>query len=171
MQAGSLATAGLLGVSFLMLVACEEGTGVGEKNFQKQYALARGALEEGRYAAAAETYAALIPRAGPLAPRLKLEYAHTKLRAGHYEAASEQAAALANAETGAARSAALAVHGTAEHEMARASLDDGDRVKAKGHLQAAEKSLGEMLRQNPELDPLGAMAGRHDSVKARLTSL
>src|SRR6056297_488358 len=104
MQAGSLATAGLLGVSFLMLVACEEGTGVGEKNFQKQYALARGALEEGRYATAAETYAALIPRAGPLAPRLKLEYAHTKLRAGHYEAASEQAAALANAETGAARS-------------------------------------------------------------------
>jgi HEPN domain-containing protein len=171
MQAGSLAKAGLLGVSFLVLVACEEGSGVGEKNFQKQYSIAREALESGRYATAAETYAALIPRAGPLAPRLKLEYAHTKLRAGHYDAASEQAVALANSETGVARSAALAVHGTAEHEMARASLDNGDRAKAKVHLQAAEKSLSEMLRQNPELDPLGAMAGRHQSIKARLQSL
>lgn len=171
MQAGSLARAGLLGVFFIALVACEEGTGVGEKNFQKQYATARKALEEGRYAQASETYTALIPRAGPLAPRLKLEFAHTRLRAGHYDAASQQAKALAGTTTGAARSAALAVLGTAEHEMARAALDSGDRAKGKTHLQAAQAALGEMLRENPELDPLGAMAGRQASIKANLKSL
>lgn len=172
MTARSLATAGLFGVSLLWLSACDEGTGIGEKNFQRQYAIARDALERGRYTQASQAYARLIPSAGPLAPRLKLEYAHTQLRAGHYDKASQLARALADSQDkGALRSAALAVHGTAEHELGTAALIAGDRTAGKQHLQAAGTSLDEMLKANPDMDPLGAMAGRKVSIDMRLKSL
>ena len=171
MQAGPLATAGLLGVALFALAACDEGTGVGEKNFQKQYAIARDALERGRYSRASEMYAELIPRAGPLAPRLRLEYAHTQLRAGHYDKASAQAASLAQTQDKALRSAALAVHGTAEHELGALALQNGDRASGKRHLLAATSSLGEMLANHPDMDPMGAMAGRKASIDVRLKAL
>jgi len=171
MQARSLATAGLLGFSLLVLSACDEGTGIGEKNFQKQYGIARDALERGRYAQASQAYAVLIPRAGPLAPRMRLEYAHTQLRAGDYDKASAQARALAQTDDKTLRSAALAVHGTAEHELGVAALSAGDRAAGKRHLLAAQASLGEMLKAHPGMDPMGAMAGRQASINVRLKSL
>lgn len=167
----ALAKASLLGISFLLLTACDEGTGTGEKNFQRQYAVARDALERGRYSQASQAYAQLIPQAGPLAPRMKLEYAHTQLRAGHYDKASAQAGALAQNQKGTLRSAALAVYGTAEHELGVAALTAGDHAAGKRHLLAANSSLGEMLKANPDMDPLGAMAGRQASITVRLKSL
>ena len=64
----SLAQAGVFGLFCVVLMGCDEGTGIGEKNFQKQYAIARDALERGRYQQASQAYAELIPKAGPLAP-------------------------------------------------------------------------------------------------------
>lgn len=171
MQAGLLAKAGALGLSVLVLGGCEEGNGVGEKNFQKQYAIAREALEQGRYNRASQTYAQLIPLAGPLAPRLRLELAHTQLRAGKYAEASAQSGALAQSLQDTARSAALAVRGTAEHELGLAALASGDRAAGKQHLLAAKTALDEMLANDPGLDPLGAMAGRQASIKVRLAAL
>ena len=167
----SLAQAGVFGLFCVVLVGCDEGTGIGEKNFQKQYAIARDALERGRYQQASQAYAQLIPKAGPLAPRMKLEYAHTQLRAGKYDKASAQAKALAGTDDGALRSAALAVHGTAEHELGVEALQNGDRVAGKRHLLAAKASLGEMLKNHPDMDPLGAMVGREASISVRLQAL
>lgn len=171
MQVKPLATAGLLGFSLFILSACDEGTGIGEKNFQRQYAIARDALERGRYSQASQAYAQLIPQAGPLAPRMRLEYAHTQLRAGKYAEASSQAGALAKSQDKALRSAALAVHGTAEHELGVAALSAGDHTAGKRHLQAAKSSLAQMLKNHPDMDPLGAMAGRKASIDVRLKSL
>lgn len=171
MTARSLAAAGLFGAALLLLGGCDEGTGIGEKNFQKHYAIARDALERGRYAQASEAYARLIPRAGPLAPRIRLEYAHTQLRAGHYDKASQLAKALAQSDDTTLRSAALAVYGTAEHELGAAALQASDRAAGKRHLAAAQSALGEMLAAHPEMDPLGAMAGRKASIDIRLKSL
>lgn len=171
MQAGPLATAGLLGFALFALVACDEGTGVGEKNFQRQYSIARDALERGRYTQASQAYAELIPRAGPLAPRLKLEYAHTQLRAGKYAAASSTSRALAQTDDKELRAAALAVHGTAEHELGAEALQNGDRAAGKRHLQAARSALAETLANSPGMDPMGALAGREASIKVRLKSL
>lgn len=171
MQVPPLKRAAFAGLLCIALVACEEGTGTGEKNFQKQYAIARDALERGRYAKASETYAALIPRAGPLAPRLTLEYAHTQLRMGKYAEASKRAGSLAQNQTGALRSAALAVQGTAEHELGAEALSNGDTAAGKRHLQTARKALGEMLKADPGMDPMGAMAGRKASIDVRLKSL
>ncbi|WP_157705193.1 tetratricopeptide repeat protein [Roseovarius faecimaris] len=171
MTARSLARAGLVGLCLAALVSCDEGTGIGEKNFQKQYGIARDALERGRYTQAAQAYAQLIPKAGPLAPRLKLEYAHTQLRAGHYDKASQLAQALAQSDDKTLRSAALAVYGTAEHELGAAALQNGDQTTGKRHLKAAQSALGEMLKAHPEMDPLGAMAGRKASIDVRLKSL
>ena len=169
MQAGSRARAGLAGLSLLLLAGC--GEGVGEKGFQKQYAVARDALERGLYVRASEVYSELIPKAGPLAPRLKLEYAHTLLRAGHFHKASAHAEALAHAQHDTARSAALAVHGTAEHELGLAALAAGNDAAGKQHFQSAHTSLSELLAEDPQLDPLGAMKGRRDSINKRLKTL
>lgn len=171
MTTASLAKAGAIGLFCVLLTGCDEGPGIGEKNFQKQYAVARDALERGRYSQASQAYLQLIPRAGPLAPRMKLEYAHTQLRAGHYDKASAQAAALAKTDDGPLRSAALAVHGTAEHELGVAALQEGDRVAGKRHLLAAKAALGEMLKNHPDMDPLGAMAGREAAISVRLQAL
>ena len=171
MRTGHLAKAGLFGISLLLLASCDEGTGIGEKNFQRQYAIARDALERGRYAQASEAYAQLIPKAGPLAPRMKLEYAHTQLRAGHYDKASQLALSLSKSDDTSLKSAALAVYGTAEHELGVAALQQGDRTAGRRHLSAAQSALGTMLKAHPDMDPLGAMAGRKASVDVRLKAL
>lgn len=165
---------GCLGIAIAVLTSCSDygvGGGTGAWSFQRQYAIARDALERGKYDRAGRTYAEMIPRAGPLAPRLRLEYAHTLLRAGDFAQASAQAGGLVRGLDGTARSAALAVQGTAEHELGLAAIAAGDRAAARTHLLAAQTALGAMLEADPDLDPLGAMAGRHASIAARLRSL
>ncbi|MEQ9241949.1 hypothetical protein [Roseovarius indicus] len=170
MQAKSVAKAASFGLVFV-LGSCADGSGIGQKGFQNQYAVARDALERGFYVRATENYAELIPKSGPLAPRLKLEYSHALLRAGKFSDASAHSGALAQSLQGTARSAALSVHGTAEHELGLAAMAAGDRAAGKQHFLKASSALGEMLANDPQLDPLAAMAGRKSSIDTALKSL
>ena len=47
----------------------------------------------------------------------------------------------------------------------------GDTKTGKTYLEQAEAALTEVLRTNPELDPLGSMAGRKKSIQSRLNGL
>ena len=155
------------------LASCDETqTGFGaDQSFRKHYMSARTALEEGNYARASRAYKRLIPQAGAFAPRLRLELSHSLLRAGDYADAAAEARALAAAQEGTARRAALAVLGTAEHEMALAARAAGDPDATRRHLKAADAAIAEVLKHDPELDPLGALAGRQASIKVQLKSL
>lgn len=158
----------------LALAACTGGAGIGapgSKGFRADYTVARAALEAGRYDRANRAYAALLPQAGPLAPRIRLEYAHSLLRGGDFTAAARQSRALADSQQGRARAAALSVHGTALHEIGLAAIQSGDSAGGAAHLRDARAALAEVLTQHPDLDPLGALAGRKASIEARLKLL
>jgi len=151
------------------LAGCEAGA-IGEgADFQRKYSGARKALEEGNYDLAARNYAALIPSSGPLAPRLRLEYAHALLRAGRNDEAAQVAGKLATELQGGNRGAALAVEGTALHESALADMQagrSGAEVNAK--LRRADAALAEMLSLDASLDPLGAMQSRRAEIARSL---
>lgn len=170
MQVISLAKIGLMTCGVLVLGSCGEGTGLGS-GFQSKYSVARNALESGDYARAKRSYQKLIAEAGPLVPRLQLEYAHTELRAGSYAQAAQVAADLARSQTGEARAAALAVQGTAQHELGLSLLAEGKTDQGKAQLMQARDALAEVLKASTDLDPLGSMAGRHASIKASLQKL
>lgn len=170
MQVFPLARAGLTGLALLFVASCE-GIGVGHSNFQVKYAVARDALENGNYEAAKRHYMKLVTEAGPLAHRLQLEYAHAELRSGDFGRAAAISSSLANSQTGDARSAALAVYGTAQHELGLELLSQGQKSAAKTHLTSAQKALSEVLKSNPEMDPIGSLDSRVSSIQARLKSL
>jgi len=144
---------------------------IGSAGFQEQYLVARNALEGGNYAVSGRTYARLVPEAGPLTPRIKIEYAHSHLRAGAYAAAVAEAAPVARSARGDARSAALAVQGTALHELANQTLAAGDSAAAERHLTDARTALAEVLQNHPAFDPLGALAGRVAQIDVQLSRL
>lgn len=171
MQAGRTARAGFLGVALFALIGCEEGAPFGHQTFRAQYAVAREALESGQYEKASRGYVRLMEEAGPFAPRLRLEYAHTLLRKGDYAGAAQQAGALVQSQRGAARAAALAVKATAEHELALKALEGGDRAGAKRLLASADSGMEEVLKAHPELDPIGSLAARRASIKVRKAAL
>jgi thioredoxin-like negative regulator of GroEL len=156
----------LLGLSALALAACEPGAIGKDTDFQRNYDRARTALEQGNYELAARNYAALIPAAGPHAPRMRLEYAHALLRAGRHDEAAAVAGALARDQKGSNRAAALAVAGTALHESALADMRAGRPAPDK--LRRADAALAEMLQIDPSLDPLGAMQSRRDEIAGSL---
>lgn len=152
-----------------VLAGCEAGA-IGEgAEFQRKYAGARKALEEGNYDLAARNYAALIPSAGPLAPRLRLEYAHALLRAGRNDEAAKVAGDLAAGQQGSNRAAALAVAGTALHESALADMQAGRAgAEVTAKLRRADAALAEMLSLDAALDPLGAMESRRAEIARSL---
>lgn len=156
----------LLGLGIAALAACEPGAISEGAEFQRKYASARKALEEGNYDLAARNYAALIPSSGPLGPRLRLEYAHALLRADRFDEAANVAGDLARGQSGSNRAAALAVEGTALHESALADIRAGRPAADK--LRRADAVLAEMLRLDPSLDPLGAMQSRRDEIAGSL---
>jgi len=159
----------ILSVVTAGLASCEAGAISEGADFQRKYSGARKALEEGNYDLAARNYAALIPSAGPLAPRLRLEYAHALLRAGRNDEAAQVAGDLAAAQQGTNRAAALAVAGTALHESALADMQagrSGAEVDAK--LRRADAALAEMLSLDAALDPLGAMQSRRSEIARAL---
>ncbi len=155
------------------LASCDESaaTAPSGKGFKTQYLAARAALESGNYAKANRSYARLLPTAGPLTARIRLEYAHSLLRGGDLKAAEEQAALLVGSQSGVARGAALAVQGTALHELALASLSRGEAELGKAQLSAAKTAIDDVLKNHPTLDPLGALAGRQASIAVRLKAL
>lgn len=163
---------GLLGMVALGVIACEPGVEFGNLGFKSSYSVARDALEDGRYSVANRHYVQLLKSAGPHTPRIRLEYAHSLLREGQFEAASGQAQALASSQTGAARGAALAVFGASEHERALADIDLGvsrDRVVLR--LKSAQTAINEVLEKSPEMDPLGGLSSRAKSIEATLKTL
>ncbi len=163
---------GVLALVTLALASCEEGPALsGDSSFRNQYVVARDALEAGKYDRASRVYARLLTRAGPLEPRIRLEYAHALLRGGNNAAAAREGRQLAQTQTGTARNAALSVVGTAEHELGLAAIQSGDAVTGKRFLQQAEAAIAEVLKSDPELDPLGALAGRRASIQVRLKAL
>lgn len=159
--------------TFIMsLAACEPGTVSEGADFQRNYSSARKALEQGNYDSAIRSYAALIQNAGPLEPRLRLEYAHALLRAGRYDEAVQIANGLAASTKGSDRAAALAVSGTSLHESALADLSAGrGGPNAIAKLRAADAALKEMLTLDDGLDPLGAMASRRTDIARDLKRL
>lgn len=170
MQVFPIARAGITGLALIFIVGCE-GIGVGHSDFQVKYAVARDALENGNYESAKRHYTKLLQDAGPLSYRLQLEYAHAELRSGNYGQAAALASSLANAQVGDARSAALAVYGTAQHELGLELLGQGQTSAGKTHLVSAQKALSEVVKTSPEMDPIGSLEGRVASIQARLKSL
>lgn len=172
MRAVSFKIIGFLCATAPFLAGCIDGTGAGrESGFKAQYTAARSALEDGKYDRANRLYPQLMKQAGPLTPRIRLEYAHSLLRAGDHAAAAQQAGILANSQTGQARAAALSVQGTALHELGIAALQNGNAPAAKTHLTQAEAAMAEVLKSHPDLDPLGALAGRLASLRVRLKAI
>jgi hypothetical protein len=162
----------ILGGIIFILAACEPGVVSKGAGFQRNYVVSRKALEAGDYEAAIKGYGAMIQTAGPLAPRLRLEYAHALLRANRYDEAARISGALAQGLKGSDRAAALAVRGTAEHEMALAAMANGDYgPQTKKRLISARAALTEMLKTDAELDPLGAMASRHRDIASELATV
>ena len=159
-----------LGAVVFALLGCDAQLGGQGMGFAARYDAARGALESGDYTKAASKYEALLANAGPLSARLRLEYAHSLLRAGKHEAARAEAASVARATKGTARNAALAVQGTADHEHAL-SLLKSPATKAQGRakLKSAQTALSTVLEEDPELDPVGGLASRLRAIEARLS--
>lgn len=170
MQAFSLPKATLAGLALLALGSCGEDMTTGG-SFQAQYAVARNALEAGNYEKAKRGYAKLMQQAGPLQPRLQLEYAHSELRSGNFAEAARLSGDLARQSKGAERGAALSVLGTAQHELGIDLLQKGETESGRQLLKAALSSLSEVVKDHPNLDPLGSMAGRKASIESRLKTL
>lgn len=160
------AVAALAFGALFVLAGCETAPSSG-RGFEAEYNTARKALETGRYAEANRRYAALVPKSGPLQARVRLEYAHSLLRSGDHARAAATAEALATSEPR-ARGAALAVVGAARHELGLAALTKGDSKAGKDELQKARDAMREVLKDHPDLDPLGALAGRSASIDVRL---
>ena len=154
----------------LPLAACDTAPG-NVNGFRKNYFTARSALEEGRYSQASRQYQQLMASAGPFLPRIQLEYAHSLLRAGDYNGAARAGEQMASRESGAGSAAALAVAATARHELGLAALAEGQTGAGRAHLQKAQTAMNQVLATHPELDPLGALAGRRASIEVRLQTL
>ncbi len=164
-------------IAAMLLASCQgsgsnSGTSVSRAGFKNNYMVARAALEGGDYAKASRQYASLLRKAGPLEARLRLEYAHALLRDGKYRKASDEAKRVALALQGPGRSAALAVQGTADQEIARAAIARGrGGANAADRLISARAAFDEMLANHPELDPLGAMAQRRAVIDQELAAI
>ncbi len=164
----------LMGAIATLLASCqtEVGGGAAGAGFKTKYFAARGALEQGHYDKAARGYKSLIAISGPFEPRIRLEYAHSLLRAQKFEEAAHHARSLAAGQSGVARAAALAVQATAEHELALAEISrggsDGRQIAL---LKSAKSAMDEVLKSHPDLDPLGGLAQRRNSVTQLLSSL
>ncbi len=172
MRAQSSVAWGILGAVVLLLGACQDFQPGSRSGFKNKYQVARQALEAGHYARAIRNYQSLLQEAGPFAPRIRLEYAHALLRDNRYLEASREAAIVARSETGDARLAALAVQGTAEHELARAAIAAGQRDDAvRARLTSAKNALAAVLKKAKVFDPLGALARRHREIQSELKTL
>ncbi|SFE40993.1 outer membrane protein assembly factor BamD [Roseivivax sediminis] len=163
--------AGALGAVAFGLASCAGAPTGGSGEFRKGYTAARTALEAGRYDSAERGYMKLVPEAGALTPRIRLEYAHTLLRAEDYARARSEAQRLVVALDGQNRLAALAVQATAEHELGLVAMTAGDRDAARTLMTSARTGMTEVLANAPDLDPAGALAGRNTSLGVQLERL
>jgi len=168
-RASSLAVAV---VGLLVVAACTEAVVARGGSFKTQYLAARSALEAGKYDRAIAGYQALLQDAGVMEPRVRLEYSHSLLRTDRYLEASQQARIVSQSNDVSTRLAALAVAGTAEHELALGALARGERGAAvKAQLTSAAAAFDLVLKQASVFDPLGVLAERRSGIAASLKSL
>ncbi len=161
-----------LGAVVLFTAACAVEPSSKGKTFKGRYLVARDALESGSYKTAISGYKTMIPEAGPLEARLRLEYAHSLLRSDKFIEAGREARLVAANQQGDGRLAALAVQGTADHEAAKAALAAGQNDTAtKARLAAAASALDAVLEQDKTFDPLGTLAVRRAEIKKTLAGL
>ena len=161
---------GLLAMAWLV-TSCEPAGTLPGGGRQNDYLVARQALETGNYELAIARYERLLSQVPPgeTAGRLRLEYAHSLLRGGNYEAAINVATALIEQHDGSLRASAQAVRGTARHQLARARIAAGDSgEETRKLLQAAQADLSAFLKTHPDLDAAGAMAQRARLITADL---
>ena len=148
----------------LLLSACDGGSS-SSSGFERQYVVSRDALEAGHFDKATRGYEKMLDNPGRYEPRLRLEYAHALLRSNQFEEAATQARQLAQSQSGVMRSAALAVQGTAEHELGMSQNDaTGD-----AYLRSARAALSEALASNPEIDRIGTLNARKTALDKRLS--
>lgn len=161
-----------LGAVVLFTAACAVEPSSKGKNFKGRYLVARDALETGSYKKAISSYKTMMPEAGPLEARLRLEYAHSLLRSDQFIEAGREARLVAANQQGAGRLAALAVQGTADHEAALAALAAGQNDSVtKARLAAAGSALDEVLKDRQTFDPLGTLTQRRAAIKTTLAGL
>lgn len=140
--------------------------------FKDSYGVARSALEGGKIAKAERSYKDLILQSGPLEGRIRLEYAHVLLRAGKFADASGEARVAVSLLEAEGKSAALAVQATADQELARLALASGQGGgDVRQRLISARDGFDTVLKEHPQLDPLGALALRRKTVEAELEAL
>lgn len=171
MQVFTCLRAGFAGLSILALVSCDEGASFGQGTFEARYSGARDALEKGKFDQASKAYSRLLPVSGALAPRIRLELAHSYLRGGKFAEAASEARGLTTTQKGTARAAALTVQATADHELALKALAKGDVATGKQLLRQADQAMAEILKSHPGMDPVGTLAGRRASIAVRLKAL
>jgi hypothetical protein len=165
-----------LGVLVLFTAACVDQPASKARDaksgaFKNSYLSARTALEDGDYKKAIRGYQSLLVKAGPLEDRIRLEYAHSLLRANRFVDAAREARLISAHQQGDGRLAALAVQGTADHEVAIVALAKGQRDAAtKARLAAAKSALDEVLKKSNDFDPLGTLAQRRNSITATLAT-
>jgi tetratricopeptide (TPR) repeat protein len=162
-------------VLVLAVAGCQTGAptpSVNRIGFKANYLVARAALEKGQYTKAERSYASLLKTAGPLESRLRLEYAHTLLRSGKFEKASDEARVVASQLDGRGRAAALAVQATADQEIARNAINKGTvTTDAVQRLVAAKQAFDEVLAGYPDLDPLGGLALRRKTIDIEMSTI
>lgn len=166
-----------LALAVLFTASCEPGAGSGPSlnsraGFKANYLIARVALEGGQYTKASRQYAGLLKSAGPLEARIRLEFAHALLREGKFMKASDEARVVASKLTGRGRSAALAVQATADQEIGRAAINRSEMTAdAVQRLVSARDAFDEVLKNHPDLDPLGGLKSRRSALNVELSTI
>lgn len=177
MSLTALSRPAVLAIAVLTLAACQPGAGPGagvvnRVGFKANYLVARAALEKGQYPKASRQYASLLGKAGPLEPRIRLEYAHSLLREGKFDKASDEARVVASQLDGRGRSAALAVQATADQEIGRAAINRSEMTaEAIQRLVSARDAFDEVLAKHPDLDPLGGLKLRRKTLDVELSTI
>lgn len=169
MQSRRAPRAAVMAAMALFLMSCEPaGTVVGGDRAD-DYMVARQALETGNYSLAISRYERLLGQAGDAAGRLQLEYAHSLLRGARYEDAITVATALIDTQSGSLQGSALAVRGTAQHQIVRVKLASGENgPEQRARLLAAQSDLTSFVRNHAKLDAASAMKARLEMIAADL---
>ncbi|MEL6434873.1 MAG: hypothetical protein AAFQ28_13835 [Pseudomonadota bacterium] len=172
MQSRRAPRAAVFSAMAFFVMSCEPAGTIVEGGRADDYAVARQALETGNYPLAIVRYERLLDQAGDAAGRLNLEYAHSLLRAGRYEDAITVSSALIETQGGSLKGSALAVRGTAQHQIVRGRLDAGETEPGlRSRLLAAQADLKSFIKNHSNLDAAGAMKARLEMIAADLNSV
>lgn len=157
----------------VLLAGCSGvGTSGDDSAFRADYTAARQALEAGDYPRATRGYEAILDAGSPVDDRVRLEYAHTLLRADRFADAATAAGDLLQSDSDSVRASARSVRGTARHEAAGVRRADGaDTAELIPLLEAAQADIRRFLSDHPDLDTAGAMQSRATSIETELAAL